>query len=515
MFGLLYALLVQSTEPIMEPLYGPRVAVLYSSAPSGQCAYRDEYDRDFAELGWTAHKFENLQLPQLMEQLSNVDMLVATTSWNEEHWQNLRAYARRLELFVRYGGVVLLTDGRDERQVNWLRPIEPRLDLQLSGEPCPADKDKPLWLDAKHPVLAGLGHLPQPGTHVSHASGRWWVLALCPHERPVLLLRELGDGLIVVTTLSRANGFPNATFLEKLWLWARDPARIKTSREREETYYQAVTEAKVLEAQQISPPTIDGIVEEDAWKKAAQTAEFLTADGTTVAACETRALLGMDRYWLYVAFRCGYDWPPEFEADRVEVLISMGSENAAGFRFLVGVNGKSESDPSTIWWQAAARRDLRMWTAELRIPLVELGGASGLPNNWALSLARYGPGASVGTWARGEGSTGGWGTLKTSAIDAAQFPVRVPRFELLGSQLFVGFTKPSYGEFSGRYVVECASPSGSIRETCREITIPEYREIVVRTEHRMDEPGFWVLRARLEASGGPIWVSPPLVHHAP
>jgi hypothetical protein len=499
----------------------PRVAVLYSSFPDGACAYRDEYDADLARLGWPAEEFGNTDIVRLAQGLDDFDVVICTAEWDTEHWQNLRTYAQQLRQFVRYGGVVLLTDTNSERQVNWLRSMEPGLDVEANGERCPSARRHAAWLDARHPLLAGTTDLPTPAMHLTSVSGHWQVLARCEQGRPILMVREPGDGLIVVTTASRASGFPDVTFLQNLWLWARDSGRIAAARDREETRYRTLTEAKALDARRIDPPVIDGIIEEDAWNRAAQTAQFVLPDNSAVAGQETRAYVGLDDCWLYLAFRCSDSDPAGIvmhaasggqavlDDDCVEVAIDPTGQRTNPLRFAVSACGATYAE-GDVWWQAATQTGLRGWTDEMRIPLLMLGDLKAFAPDWAVSLTRRCPRTGeVSTWAPGDP---GWGVLRKVGIDPDRFALRLNQIELRGSRLSASFTKPSYGDFRGVYIVECASPSGVTRETSRGIALGEFESALIETDHRMDEPGTWLLRARVEVDGGPVWFSEPMRH---
>jgi hypothetical protein len=504
----------------------PRVAVLYSSFPDGACAYRDEYDEDLARLGWPAERFENTQIIPLVQHLDDFNLVIGATAWNAEHWQNLRAYAAPLRRFLRYGGIVLLTDTSTDVQVNWLRAMEPGLNIDAEGQPCVADGRRTTWLDVRHPLLSGISNVPAARTHLSRVSGRWQVLARCPDGKPTFVCREIGDGLVVVTSVSRRDGFPDATFLQNLWLWTRDWGRINAARGREETRYRESLRPREIETKRIDPPpVIDGIIEEETWSRAAQTDAFGDQ--------ETRALCGIDDYWLYVAFRCADSDPvglaangrPEdpsvLDDDCVELLVDPTGKRETSRRFVVNAAGiayaEASDDPSwSAWWQAAVQRTPRGWTAEMRIPLVMLGDVGGFSEEWAVNFARHYPRTDdLSSWAPTPGLAGeppGFGKLRKAKIDPACFPLRLTGIELIDNRLSASFTKPSYGDFRGRFIVECLSPSAVTTQTVREITVGEYDSALVETEHRMADPGTWVLRARVEADGGPVWVSQPIRH---
>jgi len=503
----------------------PRVAVLCT-------AYRDEYDQDLARLGWRTEKLENAQLTALTERLDQYDFVIGPTAYRLEPPEDLRSCADRLRQFIRYGGILLLTDATSEAQVSWLAAVEPGLSLDLRGEPCVSDREPLAWVDVRHPLLAGVGPLPGVSTHPTAASGLWQVLARCEHGRPVLLYREIGDGLVVVSCLGRQSGFPDGTFLQNLWLWARDDGRIKAARDREEARYQALIRPKELDAERIDPPpVIDGIVEEEAWNKAGRTEQFVRVDGTSVAEQETVAFLALDDYYVYAAFRCTDSDPrglvteatqrdgPVEQDDCVELLVDPTGRRETCRRFVVNAGGvlyDAAGADSTWdgWWQAAVQRNPRGWSVEMRIPLLMLGDIGSFADEWAVNCGRrYPRTGEVSAWSPTLGpldTPARFGTVKGANVDPGRFPLRLNRIGLEGSTLSVSLLNPSHGDLRGRYIVECLSPSGKLKQTTREITVREYDSTLVETEHRLDEPGTWVLGARVEVDGGPVWVSDPL-----
>jgi len=511
----------------------PRVAVLHSSFRDGSYAYRNEYDADLARLGWPAERFENTELDRLLARLDRFDVVIGTAVFNYEHPADLQAAGERLRRFVRYGGVLLLTDTNYEPQVDWLPALEPGLTLEVAGEPCASDGRPAAWTDARHPLLREVRTPPAVWTHPRAVSGLWQVLAKCEDGRPILVCRELGDGAIVASCIYRQYGFPDVPFLQNLWQWARDEGRVMAAREREEADYQALRRPKTLETKAVSPPPIiDGIIEEEAWNRAAGTAPFVLVDGSGPARHATTALVGRDDYYLYVAFRCA-DTDPQglvavtqrrdgavYHDDCVELFVDPTGRRESYRHFIVNAAGVVY-DEATIdpvwdgWWQTAVQRHLRGWSAELRVPLVMLGDPATFAEEWALNFARHYPRTGeLSAWSPTYGPFGSpenFGTLTRAKVDTNRFPLRIGNCGLEGRRLSLALTKPSYGDFGGRYIVECTSPAGTRTETAREVRVQGYGSTLIETEHQMEAEGWWALRARIEEGGGPVWVSEPLL----
>ena len=510
----------------------PKVAVLYSSFREGSYTYRDEYDADLEQLGWRAEKFENTQIGELVGRLDEFDIVIGTAVFNYEHPQDFAAHAEALTKFVRYGGVLLLTDVNYAPQVDWLPKLEPGLRIAVAGERCSSDGSPASWTDVRHPLLAGIERIPSVWTHPQVASGLWHVLARCAEGRPILMYRELGDGIVVASHIYRQYGFPDVTFLQNLWRWARDERRIEVARAAEEARYKALAEPKELEAKRIGPaPVIDGILADAGWNDAARTAQFIKTDNSGVAEQSTTARIGFDDYYLYVAFDC-QDTDPAgivmqaterdsavYHDDCVELFVDPTGRRESYRHFIVSAAGvvydEATIDPSWDgWWQAAVQRHPRGWTAELRIPLVSVGDPESFTEEWPVNFNRHYPRTGeLSGWSPTFGTFGApahFGLVKKVETDHRRFPLKPNRVDFSDGALSVSLGNHSDDAFAGQYVVESVSPSGGQRQTVRPLRIAGRGSEMVETTHLVDEPGTHTLRARVEADGGPVWISDPI-----
>ena len=511
----------------------PRVAVLYSSFREGACSYRDEYDADLARLGWPAEKFENTRVADLAGRLADFDLIIGTAVFNFEHPQDLTQHADALGQWVRYGGVMLLTDMNYPPQTAWLEGIEPGLRIAVSNEKCASDGAQAKWTDARHPLLSGVAKVPGVWTHPAAVSGLWSVLARCDEGQPILEYRELGDGIIVASHIYRQYGFPEVAFLQNLWRWARDEGRINSVRDREERRYRALQDPKELDAKRVWEPVMDGLLDDETWKQAARTSEFVTTENTGVAEQGTTALIGLDDYYLYVGFQCADNDIADVlmdEAERdgavyhddcVELFVAPTEDAGSYKHFIVNAAGvlydEDTIDPD--WdgvWEAKTQRHPRGWNAELRIPLVMLGAPRDFAEEWAVNLNRHYPRTGeLSGWSPTFGSFAApahFGKLKKVQVDANRYRLEVNHMRLEDGGLSISFANPTDGDLRGRYVVDVLSPTGQTKRTARELFVPKRGTAAVETEHRLDEPGTYTLRAQAEVGGGPVWISEPVRH---
>jgi hypothetical protein len=512
----------------------PTVAIVTSSFRDGSYMYRDEYDGALEQLAWPVEKFGNTQIAELADRLDEFDLLIGTAVFNYEHPQDFGAHAEALTRFVRYGGVLLLTDVNYAPQVSWLPELEPGLRIAVAGERCSSDGSPASWTDVRHPLLAGVKRIPCVWTHPTAVSGLWHVLARCDEGRPILMYRELGDGVVVASHIYRQYGFPDVTFLQNLWRWARDERRIAAARAREEARYQALHEPRELEARRIDPPpVIDGMLADEAWSDSARTPQFVKTDNSSVAEQSTTARIGFDDYYLYVAFDCQDTDPAAiamqaterdgavYHDDCVELFVDPTGKRESYRHFIVNAAGtvydEATIDPSWDgWWQAAVQRHPRGWTAELCIPLVALGEVRNSAEEWAVNFNRHYPRTGeLSGWSPTFGAFAApshFGVLKKVAVDPRRFPLRPNRIEFSDGKLAVSLGNYSDDAFAGRYVVESLSASGRQKQTVREVSIAGRGSTLIETEHLMEEPGIHTLWPRVEADGGPVWIAQPIRH---
>jgi hypothetical protein len=153
-----------------------------------------------------------------------------------------------------------------------------------------------------------------------------------------------------------------------------------------------------------TPPKIDGILDDEIWKKAVRDSRFVSTRSKPYGQATvepTIVQVGYDDEYLYVAFRCGYSGPrprdnsvPSDEvtlatqSEAVAVLIDPLHDHANARNFLLGRTGArgaieftdGGNTPNPEWrgiWDSATQYDDNSWTAEMRIPW----GTLGMPAN--------------------------------------------------------------------------------------------------------------------------------------
>ncbi|MDE0686445.1 MAG: DUF5916 domain-containing protein [Candidatus Poribacteria bacterium] len=169
--------------------------------------------------------------------------------------------------------------------------------------------------------------------------------------------------------------------------------------------------ARAYPLKEVSPPKIDGILNDEAWKKASPVSGFVWKDfPEKVASEETVCYIVYDRYHLYVGFRC-YDSEPEnivnrisrrgnaFDSDVISFFIDPYHDHRTGYKFVCTPGGvkddnyryddsKADSSWEGVWWAEGNIDDLG-WTAEFKIPFSNFRFTDTEKQVWGINFERF------------------------------------------------------------------------------------------------------------------------------
>lgn len=169
-------------------------------------------------------------------------------------------------------------------------------------------------------------------------------------------------------------------------------------------------------------PVLDGRLDDAGWEPGSRAASFLDLERRAATAAETTVVrLVRDREHLYAGFDCRLaDGAPSPAGEAVAILLDTGLTRHDAFSFRVTADGALEDAElhrlpetermivSPQWNSAATAVVVRTetgWSAELRIPLADLGekAAQSVDTEaaWGLQLVRYADaGTRLSTWSR-------------------------------------------------------------------------------------------------------------------
>jgi hypothetical protein len=158
-----------------------------------------------------------------------------------------------------------------------------------------------------------------------------------------------------------------------------------------------------------APPTIDGVLDDAAWKTAVVIDDFhqIKPEEYSEPSERTEYLLLYDDEAIYIGFRAHDSDPESIVAnvlrqgesvrgeDRLKVVLSPFNDKRSGYGFLVNPNGVrldgiyTDGDFGGDWngiWQAESNIDANGWTSELKIPFKTLSFNS--DSDWGVNFVR-------------------------------------------------------------------------------------------------------------------------------
>ena len=163
----------------------------------------------------------------------------------------------------------------------------------------------------------------------------------------------------------------------------------------------------------LAPITLDGVLDEEVWRRAAPADGFLQAEPHEgqPATEITQVRLAFDRDALYIGVLCRDAAPAGIivndirkdfaagEQDTFEVILDTFADRRNGFVFVTNAAGaKADTqianegrDVNTSWdgvWTVATARDADGWSAEIRIPFKTLRFERGADRVWGVNFSR-------------------------------------------------------------------------------------------------------------------------------
>ncbi|MEN6544595.1 MAG: hypothetical protein ABFE07_00980 [Armatimonadia bacterium] len=213
---LLLLLVLTAFAPLCYAADQPvKAAFMYSGWPNGTSSFKDEFDRTFATLGWQVTKFENTQAKELSDRLSEFNVVVGSSVSNYANPQDFKPFADKWQAFLENGGIILATDASYAPiNVQWIGGINPA--FSTSPAICSAHSkpsaETAISKFADAPLLTVPGDLRpalRAKTNWSHLGtfGSGWTAAVtCYDDKPVLVYRPVGKGLLIVTNYFSMKG---------------------------------------------------------------------------------------------------------------------------------------------------------------------------------------------------------------------------------------------------------------------------------------------------------------------
>jgi hypothetical protein len=369
-----------------------------------QSAGKDIDRPAFQSLGWDYDGWQNTRLPELVTALPSYDMVVFTVCYNYSDPQDFGAFAREWKAFLDRGGILFVMDFENDppKGLTWLAESDPRFLVRGGGKPSRYAQQAPRWI-ADHPLVNGLADSRLCWSYWDYVSPYFTPLVRDGAWRPQLAMQEVGDGVLVISTLYAQTGFPPSPFIDNLWRFASAPARREKHRTLADKLAQAPA-AAVNIPKLAARPALGGESSDTAWRNAAAL-RFSAYDGAAVDHADGGLIgsFGSDLY-LFIESSLPDGRQPAADLTRDDVdsrlvdtiqvfLESSDGSGAYRRRFVVNAAGvlydEENADPAwSGWWQAASRADGKRWSAVLRLPLSTLAPVSTSPSEWRINIAR-------------------------------------------------------------------------------------------------------------------------------
>lgn len=193
-----------------------KAAFMYCDWPDGKASFKNDFDTSFAALGWQVAKFENRQAKELSERLSEFDIVVGGGVSNLTNTVDFTPYASQWKRFLEDGGTVIATDASyGGINASWIGGIDKAFatgsalcsaHTKPSAETTAAKfADSDPLLTAPHDLRPGLRSKTN-WSHLDPVGPGWTVAVSCYDDKPVMIHRQVGKGLLIVTNYFRFSG---------------------------------------------------------------------------------------------------------------------------------------------------------------------------------------------------------------------------------------------------------------------------------------------------------------------
>ena len=192
----------------------PMVAYLYSTnRPNMDQAH----DKTFEELGWPSHKWQNLYVGRLAENLDGYDMVIGSVLYNLANPQDFKVYRSQWLGFLERGGVIVVSGPQDTvAQWDWIPDLG--ADFHFTLKTFKAFQKRSDWTNPDAEL--NFGPVSAAWAQFSSWSPKWTVTNHNANGKPIVLYQEVGKGLIVVATTYQSM-FTRPQDLAKIWSFAR------------------------------------------------------------------------------------------------------------------------------------------------------------------------------------------------------------------------------------------------------------------------------------------------------
>jgi hypothetical protein len=348
--------------------------------------YMHDQTQILASLGWSEDLYENTQIKELIGKLNSYDIVIMNALYNYENSQDLTAYSKELNDYIKTGGCFIVTDANYPPQTLWLPSIDPNLVWNPSMKLTNNETRMLPWADYKHPLLTGENNPSSAWTYPDITSPAMTILYKNANGSPAVGVLELGEGVAIISSLYNQTGWPTEGFFKNLAKWIKDPARLAEVKKRNTVLDALATQTPILNVATLpNPPVIDGKLVAGEWDNAALIPDFSAAFNNQNHQPTKCKIARMDDN-IYISFECTDNSPKDitntaalrdeqtWHGDSVEVFLDPSGDRKSYYQFAVSSNGIQYDSMGfdakwDTYWEAKTAITDNGWVAELRIPI--------------------------------------------------------------------------------------------------------------------------------------------------
>jgi len=179
------------------------------------------HDRIFAELGWPHHKWKNVNVSRLAENLDSYDFLFLHGVYNLANPTDFRPHRDQWLAFLNRGGVIVVA-GMQDHPTQWDWIIDLGDDFQFDLKTFKGFQKSSDWTNEESELV--FGPVEARWAQFETWSPAWTVTNRNAKGKPIVLYQKVGKGVIVVST-SYLDAFTRASDLDRIWSLARKARR--------------------------------------------------------------------------------------------------------------------------------------------------------------------------------------------------------------------------------------------------------------------------------------------------
>ncbi len=206
--------------------YG-KAATIYSDYNNYEC--KGHCVDILKSAGYTVDSYENINFADLIKNLSNYDIVVASTLYNYTNTIDISKYGKEIGDYITLGGIFIIVEGVYESGVSWVNKVFPNIKYNY-GEPQPGvhEYDKGVLVGKHNPICEGSPLVSVSWGTIKDCEG-FNVLWTDRQGIPLVVYAEIGKGILIISSSGPFFQFPNTSIIKGLAKYVQGEKRINDS----------------------------------------------------------------------------------------------------------------------------------------------------------------------------------------------------------------------------------------------------------------------------------------------